>query len=381
MDTNGTLPSTNSGLVYLPVLPFVKAQLIVNIMVAILVLVVVCVRVVGRRFGPGLGWDDGLPLAISLLAGQGLTLHIGGGYDQNEHPEVFTNISYYFKVIFAMQQAYIVALAATKASVLCFYLRVFTTTNVGRASKWLLGFCVVWALAFMLAPIFICRPVSAQWTGLGKCGNLVPLIQSAIITNIVSDLVIMCLPMHSIWSLQARKADKIGVMTCFALGLACVVCCLVRLIYLVAADANEKLTATLPTMVFLIILEPNLAIICVSIPMLRPLYTMYRTWKGGSRLREVSDKRITASGGGLSGRSGRSGQPGRGAMAAITSQNNTTDWEMEDYRSDTEAQHGTAVTAAANDSGSEENLTNSEPATRRGEGAIRVETVWTMSHN
>ncbi|RYP26302.1 hypothetical protein DL767_008097 [Monosporascus sp. MG133] len=364
MATNGIVTPTDSGLVYLPVLPFVKAQFIANIIVAILVLVVVSVRVVGRRLGPGLGWDDGLPLAISLLAAQGLTLHLGSGYDQNQHPKVFFNVGYIIKVVFGMKLVYVVTLAATKASVLCFYLRVFAVTNVARASKWLLGFCVVWALTFMLAPILICRPVSAHWTGLGKCGDLVPLIEWSIITNIASDLVIMWLPMPSIWSLQARKTDKMSVMACFALGHACVVCCLVRLIHTPAADAIEKLTATLPTTLFLLILEPNIAIICVSIPMLRPVYSMYRKRKGGSRLREVSDKQTTTSGGG---------------RAAITCQNNTIDWEMEDYRPDMVAQHGTTVTAVVDDSGSEENLTNSEPVTRKDKGAIRVETVWTMS--
>ncbi|RYP74146.1 hypothetical protein DL771_003204 [Monosporascus sp. 5C6A] len=363
MDTNGTANSTDAGLVYLPVLPFVKAQFIANIIVAILVLVVVGVRV---------------PLVISLLTGQGLTLPLGSGYDQNEHPEVSFNISYIVKVAFGMQQAYIVSLAATKASVLCFYLRVFSTTNVARVSKWLLGFCVVWALAFMLGPYFICGHISVQWTGLDKCGGLVPMVQSSIISNVVSDLVIMWLPMPSIWALQARKTEKIGVMACFALGLACVVCCLVRLIYMSATDAAQKFTATLSTMLSLIILEPNIAIICVSIPMLRPLYSMYRKRKGRSKLREASDKRTTASGGR---RSDRSGQQSRGTKEAITSQNNTTDWEMEDYRPNTLAQHDTTVTAAVDNSGSEENLTNSEPVTRRDEGTIRVETIWTMSHN
>ncbi|RYP85122.1 hypothetical protein DL770_005102 [Monosporascus sp. CRB-9-2] len=309
MDANGTIISTDSGLVYLPVLPFVKAQFIANIIIAILVLVVVGVRVVGRRFGPGLGWDDGLvifstvrrpaadaifrPKSANGLSASGnlvdsrtWSLHLGGGYDQNEHPEVLSNLRYINKVIFGLQQAYVVALAATKASVLCFYLRVFATTNVVRASKWLLGFCVIWALAFMLAPIFICRPVSAQWTGLGKCSKPPPLIQSCIITNVVSDLVIMLLPMPSIWSLQARTADKIAFMVCFALGIACVACCLVRLIYMSAANPAEEFMAALPTMLFLTILEPNIALICVSIPMLRPLYSMYRKWEGGSRLRE-----------------------------------------------------------------------------------------------
>ncbi|RYP14756.1 hypothetical protein DL765_006171 [Monosporascus sp. GIB2] len=378
MDINSTATSTDSGLVYLPVLPFVKAQFVANIVVAILVLVVVGVRIVGRRLGPGLGWDDGLPLAISLLAAQGLTLSLGSGYDQNEHPEVYSNIRYIIKVIFGMQNVYIVTLAATKASVLCFYLRVFAMTNVAPASKWMLGVCVVWGLAFILAPILICRPISAQWTDANKCGNLVALILASMISNIVSDLAIMWLPMPSIWSLQARKADKLGIMACFALGLACVVCCLVRLIYMLTANATGNITAALPTSLFLIILEPNIAIICVSIPMLRPFYSMYRKRKGGSKLREVSDKRTTTGGGGLS---GRSSQRSRGAMAAINSHRNIASWEMKDYRPDIVTRHDTTVTAAADDSGSEENLTTSEPATKRDRGAIRVDTEWTMSRS
>ncbi|RYP44683.1 hypothetical protein DL768_008868 [Monosporascus sp. mg162] len=301
------------------------------------------------------------PLAISLLAAQGLTLHLGSGYDQNEHPEgICRNTG-----------------GGEGQRVMLLPARIRRDEHGARLQMAVRLLCRL-ALAFMLAPILICRPVSAHWTGLGKCDDLVPLIEWSIITNVASDLVIMWLPMPSILSLQARKTDKISVMACFALGHACVVCCLVRLIHTPAADATEKLTATLPTTLFLLILEPNIAIICVSIPMLRPLYSMYRKRKGGSRLREVSDKRTTASGGG---RSGRSGQRSRGAIAAITSQNNTIDWEMEDYRTDMVAQHDTTVTAVADDSGLEENLTSSEPATRKCEGAIRVETVWTMSRN
>lgn len=44
--------------VFLPVLGYVKAELIVNCVVVGLVLVVVGLRVLGRVLGPGLGWDD-----------------------------------------------------------------------------------------------------------------------------------------------------------------------------------------------------------------------------------------------------------------------------------------------------------------------------------
>lgn len=53
------MPVDSSAQVFYPVLDFVKAELVVNCFVVLLVLVVVTLRVVGRLMGPGLGWDDG----------------------------------------------------------------------------------------------------------------------------------------------------------------------------------------------------------------------------------------------------------------------------------------------------------------------------------
>lgn len=55
---------------------------------------------------------------------------------------------------------------------------------------------------------------------MGKCGAYIPMIQSLIATNAIGDLIIMALPMQSIWSLHTRRAEKIGITSCFALGLA-----------------------------------------------------------------------------------------------------------------------------------------------------------------
>jgi hypothetical protein len=64
------------------------------------------------------------------------------------------------------------------------------------------------------------RLMIIRWTGLGTCGQYIHMIQSLIATNAIGDLVIMALPMHSIWSLQMRQTDKLGVTACFGLGLA-----------------------------------------------------------------------------------------------------------------------------------------------------------------
>lgn len=52
--------------VFLPILGFVRAHIIVNCVIVFLVLVVVTLRVIGRLMGPGLGWDDGLIILATV---------------------------------------------------------------------------------------------------------------------------------------------------------------------------------------------------------------------------------------------------------------------------------------------------------------------------
>lgn len=65
-------------------------------------------------------------------------------------------------------------------------------------------------------------------------------------------------------------------------------CAVFRLIYISTVDLTLNITGTMPTTIFLFTLEPNLAILCVSIPMLRPFYRVYRKRMGGSRIEEYS---------------------------------------------------------------------------------------------
>lgn len=130
------------------------------------------------------------------------------------------NIPYILELTFGMQIVYTILLASVKASMLFFFIRVFVTPVMQLASKITLGFVVTWMVAYLGACIFLCNPISAQWTGLGKCGVYMPMIQSLIATNAIGDIIIMLLPMHSIWTLNTRRTDKVGITSCFALGLA-----------------------------------------------------------------------------------------------------------------------------------------------------------------
>ncbi|KAI1456072.1 hypothetical protein F4805DRAFT_433729 [Annulohypoxylon moriforme] len=366
--------------VYMPILGFVRAELIINIIFIILVLCTITLRVVARVNGPGLGWDDGLvlfatPLGVGMLVCQGLFAPVGNGYDLVTNPQLAANIPFILELTFCMQIIYVTLLASVKASMLCFFLRVFVTPFMQRAAWVCLAFVGAWAVSYLCACIFLCTPVSAQWTGLGTCGAYIPMIQSLIATNAVGDIVIMALPMKTIWSLQTRTTDKIGIMSCFALGIACVICAVFRLIYISTVDLTTNITGTMPTTVFLFILEPNLAILCVSIPMLRPLYTRYRErTRGASKLQEYSEEQTI---GGSGGRGKGSGQRSKGAVTGNDTLNLTT-WEMDDYNpKGNEMKFESAVTTTGDESGSEKNLTAPSEVPRH---TISVEKKWTVTH-
>lgn len=49
-----------------------------------------------------------------------------------------------------------------------------------------------------------------------------------ILTNLVTDLIIVVLPVRSVWQLQMRKTEKFAVLACFSLGGACIIISLAR---------------------------------------------------------------------------------------------------------------------------------------------------------
>lgn len=133
------------------------------------------------------------------------------------------------QVTFAFTLIYIWCLAALKMSQLALYLRVFAT----RLRFWVYGvgaIVVLWAVIFNFLFIFLCDPIAQQWTveRVGHCMDQILLLKCLIMTNLVTDLIIVVLPIRSVWALQMRKTEKFAVLACFGLGGACVIISLAR---------------------------------------------------------------------------------------------------------------------------------------------------------
>ncbi|QDS70014.1 hypothetical protein FKW77_003597 [Venturia effusa] len=248
--------------------------------------VIVGFRLAGRIRGMGLGSDDILSVVALVLSGSTIGLNavvftIGVGVDFDDtapvYPKLVHNLPVIMQITFAFTLVYIWCLAALKMSQLMLYLRVFAA----RLSKWAYGtsaIVVAWAVTFNFLFMFLCDPIQQQWTveRVGHCMDQILLLKCLIMTNLVTDLAIVILPIWSVWQLQMRRTEKFAVIACFGLGGACVFISLSRFIQLYTIDLVGNLTGTSLTTFMLCSLELILAGLCINIPMLRPFYIRLR---------------------------------------------------------------------------------------------------------
>jgi len=115
------------------------------------------------------------------------------------------------------------SLLFTKASILLFYMRIFdvSVTWVRAVSRLATVAITLWCLSVILCGFLLCRPFAFNWDQTipgGRCGNQ---ILSYILTgsfNIVTDVIVLCLPMPMVWRLQMPLPNKIAVTVIFAIG-------------------------------------------------------------------------------------------------------------------------------------------------------------------
>ncbi|THC90504.1 hypothetical protein EYZ11_010030 [Aspergillus tanneri] len=117
--------------------------------------------------------------------------------------------------------------------------------------------------------IFNCRPISAFWTGQGKC---LPFKQFAIgyaIVNITTSLTVWLMPIPKLWKLQLPTAQKVALILIFALGLFDCAVSLIRLISSMLVLGNWDVTYDYARGVIWSIVEVSIGIVCSCLPTMR----------------------------------------------------------------------------------------------------------------
>ncbi|KAK6853790.1 integral membrane protein [Apiospora arundinis] len=135
-----------------------------------------------------------------------------------------------------------------------------------------------WAIVTILAGCLICRPISKNWDLLmtdGYCGNKVLSFTVTGAINLVTDIMVLVLPLSNFYKLQVPIQQRAVLVGVFSLGFLTCVVSAVRIHYLSSMDYTD-LTFSMKHPNIFNDLEPSAAITLACIPPLRPLFC----WSG-----------------------------------------------------------------------------------------------------
>ncbi|KAJ5787104.1 hypothetical protein N7457_002094 [Penicillium paradoxum] len=132
-----------------------------------------------------------------------------------------------------------------------------------------------WGLSIILESFLICQPVEFNWNPMlpgGGCGNRNAAFVVAGVLNMVTDLMVMSLPIPYIWQLQLPIGRKVGLSMAFSLGFFVSAISMVRVVSLMRIDFDD-VTYTLPIPLMWSMVEQQLAIVAANLPLLRRVFS------------------------------------------------------------------------------------------------------------
>ncbi|KAF7506482.1 hypothetical protein GJ744_011732 [Endocarpon pusillum] len=239
--------------------------------------IAVGLRLWGRSTAPntGLWWDDwlslaALPCVLALCALSIYCVYLGlGQHVVNVHTSL-TRVSFVFLV---MDFFYITGLTLVKLSVLMFYARVFRTVQAYRIALWIIGFTLVaWCIIMNFVVLFGCKPIQKSWDPSipGHCLDGQKDFIGAAIPNVLTDLILLILPIPILWHLKLSVYRKIGLIGIFAAGYLVLILSIVRFVFIFQAGnfLAEDLTWNVVTYEILLVCEVSVALISSCIPSL-----------------------------------------------------------------------------------------------------------------
>ncbi|KND95322.1 hypothetical protein TOPH_00002 [Tolypocladium ophioglossoides CBS 100239] len=254
----------------------------------VLAVVAVALRLLSRRLKrQQLWWDDGM-IVFSvfwnmLVIGFILAMYSAGMgiHADKVNPEKIVMMA---KWLVVAEILYAWNLGWTKISLLLMYYRIFHVPYFKKMA-WVVGvFVWVWVICITFLFIFICVPVQKLWYPdlPGHCIDQVGTWISNAASTILTDLVILLMPIPQIWKLQLRKTEKVGLTVAFSLGFFVVFASAYRTSVLFTYTSSDPTYSLAPTVGWTVI-ELSAGIVSACLPTLLPIVLCCARWFGFKR--------------------------------------------------------------------------------------------------
>lgn len=136
----------------------------------------------------------------------------------NEDPKKMVT---FLKLLYILDWFYVPSNAMSRISVVALYLRIFTS-KLYRGICWcVIAFLLGNMLATILAAQLECFPLAYTWDKSipnGRCFNQILWYELTNIPNVVGDVMILVLPIPTVWNLKASTGKKAGIAMVFLMG-------------------------------------------------------------------------------------------------------------------------------------------------------------------
>ena len=121
----------------------------------------------------------------------------------------------------AFEFLYSASVNVPKIAILALYRRLFPNKSNRVAIYVVLGFLVGLTIAINVTALTACRPFAANWnTALpgSHCVDKEPLFRYSSLPNIISDIMMLLLPVRVVYNLQTTTRLKVGLTITFLVG-------------------------------------------------------------------------------------------------------------------------------------------------------------------
>ena len=171
------------------------------------------------------------------------------------------------------QVMYSTALALTKLSIIAAYHRIFPTTTIRRVMYALVALIIsVWIVS-IFTTIFQCSPITGAWNFElhPKCISIMSVFYFTTAFSILTDVLLVVLPLPLFWKLKLPIREKWIVTVLFGLGLFASVASIMRITVLHDVQNTDATIGAVPTLNWSVA-EVGTGIICACVPCLKPLF-------------------------------------------------------------------------------------------------------------
>ncbi|EMD58481.1 hypothetical protein COCSADRAFT_104006 [Bipolaris sorokiniana ND90Pr] len=195
------------------------------------------------------------------------------GFGQHLWNVTVEQLQVYTKMLVGIMVVYVWTPALAKLSLLALYYRLNPDFKIRSCIYALAGLVSGYSLAITIVAAGPCNP---QYHSDQKCLTDLNLFMACI--NIITDFLILCLPVPMLRALQLPMKQKVLLGLVFALGSGVVVISTVRIIYVYSMISDPDSTYNIAKACIFSTIELNGGVICACAALLKPFIQRHMPW-------------------------------------------------------------------------------------------------------